>query len=99
MINLPDTNGRRNACLIVSAHKGDHRAARGVIGRAIREGLPVTRWGTAPHFVYYTPTSSDGDARYTLDATDTEFARVGEALVRISQEEGWSRPPVDCYHD
>ena len=92
---------RRSACFLIQATKGNRRAARGLIGRALRTGLGIRKWHTAPHFVEYLPESTDVDftARFCFEATDDEFAAVSKEMCRLAENEGWSGCPGDGYHD
>lgn len=102
--DAPEVEGRapderRPACILINAGTGDHWAARGLVGRALRQELRVRRWGIGPHWVAYTPGRADVTARFTLSCTADEFARVQHAIAELASDEGWSQPPVDCYRD
>jgi hypothetical protein len=91
---------RRPACILLCAGPGDVRAARGLVGRAIRRGLGIRTWGSDPHHVHYMNTAEgEGTPRFLLDVSDDEMTAISDALRELAQAEGWSRPPVDCYHD
>jgi hypothetical protein len=96
---------RRSFVAIVSAPKGDVRAARGLIGRALRKSLSVKRWGVEPHFITYDPAWRDPDYARQNDPTFRGWATGEEVkaflllLSAMSEAEGWSRTPADLYHD
>lgn len=93
--------------MMIAAGKGDVQAARGLIGRAIKQTLKVRKWGESPHFVWYESGSAlardtGGNldtGQYRLEVTREEFARLMAALETMARAEGWSNTPVDAYHD
>lgn len=94
--------GRRPMCIILDAGPGDVRAARGLVGKAIRSVLKIRRWGERPHDVTYYSRDEmpqGEDPRFTLYATSAEGAAISSEIRRLSNLEGWPRPPVDIYHD
>lgn len=95
---------RRPACIIIQAAKGHRKAAKGLVGRAIRKALGVRKWHTEPHMVSYVSEAEirsygGRDSRFTLSVTDDEMSRFGDVVVAMAKAEGWSEAPVDCYHD
>lgn len=93
---------RSTACLVVNAAPGEERAARGLMGRAIRATLGVRQWKQAPHFVAFYARDSYGpgfDPRFTVEVTDAEFTKLVAAAARLALAEGWDRSPFDCYLD
>jgi len=96
---------RKRACILVTAVDGETKAARSLIGRAIRTALSVHQWHTEPHRVVYASKAecSANDAgttsRYTLNVTDLELDKLTRELERLSSIEGWNRVPVDIYCD
>ncbi|MBW2672470.1 MAG: hypothetical protein JRD89_03520 [Deltaproteobacteria bacterium] len=100
---------RRTAVIYIAAVTGHVRAARGLVGRAIRRSLGVKQWYTDPYFVTYRSRADvirDGaDAalaspRFTLEITDDERELLEAELIHLAADEGWlSGPPVDIYHD
>jgi hypothetical protein len=91
---------RRLAVVYVAAAEGEVRAARGLIGRAIRKALGVKRWQEEPYLVIYDAEIDGKKAQqYSLYVTDEEMARLWGEIVRMSEAEGWDKPPVDVYHD
>ena len=93
---------RREAALHIEAYKGDQRAARGLVGRAIKQALDVRKWGVAPYHVHYSPVSryDDGtvaDGRYYIELTESEQARVWDRLKVLADEEGWHGVPASFY--
>ena len=92
---------RRTACVMLAAASGDVRAAKGVVGRAIRAALRVRRWHEAPHHVrYITQAEGEGSApRFCLDLTDDEAERLLVAADREALAAGFSAAPIDFYHD
>lgn len=96
---------RRPAVIIINAVKGDVRAARGVVSRALHAALPGFRLRKEPYVAVYWSKSElpdlgpDPDPRYTLDVTDEEMARVEQALIQEARDSGFDKPPVDIYHD
>lgn len=95
---------RKTSVFILSAAKGDVRAARSLMGRALREVLGVKRLHVAPHFVTYDSQAAaraegSQDPRYYADLTEEEFAAVGQRVYQLSQMGGWDRAPIDAYRD
>lgn len=99
--NPAPLNTRRAACILIAAADGDVRAARGLVGRAIRSALSVTRWGDADHGVsYYSSAACDGGLpRFTLEVTDAEMDALTAEIEAMAAAEGWTAAPVDIYHD
>jgi len=94
---------RREGVFILTGGPGDIRAARGLVGRAIRKVLGVKRWGEAPYFVIYSDFQEEYEGggirrQFTLYATDDEFGRVVKEIYERAPEEGWLSPPIDPFH-
>lgn len=92
---------KQSSILILSAPKGDVRAARGLLGRALRKGLGIRSWNESPHFVSY-QSSADVDGlppRFTFWATEEEFDNVLKVAAKLAKAEGWSGVPVDAYYE
>lgn len=101
-----DEQGRRDAVIIITAVKGDVRAARGVVSRALRRALRLKKLGAPPHSVtYYSSAEIAADIpgtdnpRYTLKVTDEEMQRLADLIIEEARVEGFDRPPVEIYHD
>lgn len=99
---------RRTAYIYIDAPPCDIQAARGLVGKTLRESLGIRKWRENPHFVVYRSVQQsikDGVPRestrplYNVDLTNDEMQIFGAALVRNAQREGWTGPPVDIYHD
>lgn len=105
MTNTNDTRPRRGGVIILAAPVGHVRAARGLVGRAIRDALKVRKWYQAPHYVDYVTDAEalaedmGGDPRYYLDVTDVEWALVLAVIHRMASADGWSCAPIDAYYD
>lgn len=69
---------RRTACILITAAKGHRRAARGLVGKAIRSALSIDCWKTAPFFVEYVgKTQTDGSyARFLLHVSDHDLEAI-----------------------
>jgi len=101
-----DEHGRREAAIILTARKGYVRAARGLVGKAIRKALGVKNWYADPHVVTYDSAAAlkavdgfDMEPRFTLYATDEEIEKVYQEMRRLAHEGGWNGVPVEIYHD
>lgn len=98
---------RRIACIIICAFKGDVRAARGVVAKAIREVCGNEPHHSEPHFINYMSAEAwrgetgeaDAEPRYFVEMTDAECEAFGNAATRIAKEAGFNRVPMDVYHD
>lgn len=96
------TSWRRPMCIILVAGPGDIRAAKGLVGRALREALGIRRWGDKPHFVTYYSRDAmplGEEPRFTLEASNDEREAFCEEARRLAKLEGWTRAPIDVYHD
>jgi hypothetical protein len=97
---------RRTATIIISAARGNVRASRALVSRAIRAALKIRKWGTGDHMVAYM-TSADvreysqnaTEPRFQLEATTEEMQRVTAAIEILAEHDGWNQTPVDIYHD
>lgn len=99
-----ENENRRSACFIVCAPRGDQRAARGVIGRAIRKVIGARRargcYMSAAEIAGYSDKPvRECEGRYTPDVTDEEFQKICDEAQRIAAAEGWTQAPMDGYHD
>ena len=88
--------------IMIEARVGSVRAARGLVGRAIRQALNVKRWNdeTASHYVDYTPANYDGpdsEPRYVIEMTNATADRLSEVLETMSRAEGWTGSPASFY--
>ena len=101
---------RRYGIILLEARPGWLRAARGLVGRALRQSLGIKSWHSDPHFVtYWKEGALDEDgggtggmastARFTGDFTDAEFDAFLTLVFAMAKAEGWDSAPVDCYHD
>ena len=98
---MNNTTRARPACFLVAAARGDKRAAGTVIRKAIRSVVGRAR---LVGFVAEVETrdltrGSAGAARFTVDATDEEFARILEAVETGARAAGFDGAPVDAYHE
>jgi hypothetical protein len=97
---------RRSGAIMLTAAPGHVRAARGIIGRAIRKALGVKRWYEDPWVVHYDSaahlyehTGERLEPRFNFWATDEEMKRVEEEIDRSLLREGWRGQPYEIYHD
>ena len=99
---------RRGAIIYITATKGNVRAAKGIVGAALRKVLKIRRWNDAPHYVtaYAAERHSDGwggfeeiDPCYRLYATDDEMVAVVAEIWAQAEARGWNRAPIDWYHE
>lgn len=100
--------GRRRAQIYIYAPKGANREMRGLIGKAIRESLGISKWGEPPYLVHYYSAKeragdagipiSDSSASYDIQLTDAEYTQVMGAIRRRMEEAGWDGG-VEGYHD
>ncbi len=87
---------RHEMTILIEAGKGDVRAARGLVSRAIKKALGVRKWHTRPHNVSY---YVDGtmEPRYYLEVSYDEGDRVMAEAKRLADEEGWNQVPAGIY--
>lgn len=90
---------RKPSCVLLTAWPGDLRAARGLVSQVLREALGFRALNTAPNWVHYQRAEGDITPRYTLEATEQEWALISERIGARSKRDGWDRPPVDMYRD
>jgi len=83
---------------MIYAGKGDLRAARGVVSRAIRKALTKAELERAT-LVYYPARSAHGSPRYCYNVTDEENKRISAEIRREAEKAGFNRPPGEGYHD
>ncbi len=94
---------RHEMTILIEAGKGDVRAARGLVSRAIKKALGVKKWYTRPHNVSYSPGYSGPDVdgtmepRYYLEVSYDEGNRVMAEAKRLADEEGWNQVPAGIY--
>ena len=99
---MPDNHAvRREACILIAAADGDVRAARGLVGRAIRSALGVARWGDDTHGVCYLSSARcEGQTpRFLLMVSDAEMDALTAEIEAMAIADGWTAKPVDIYHD
>lgn len=104
-LNAPEPHGRP-AVILVMAAKGHARAARALVGKAIKKALKITKWRTDPYYVVYRSAREmkhtggwEDRGQYELNVTDAEMKRVSDEIGRMAKAGGWDQPPVDIYHD
>ncbi|MGB0971040.1 MAG: hypothetical protein ACPGVG_08765 [Mycobacterium sp.] len=107
---MVENTNSRTAALIICCPKGETRAARSLVSKALRTVLG--QFWKAPRYGHYMSkqeiyreqespflTLDDCDPRYLVDMTDAEFAAVCAEIDRLAAEDGWTQAPFDAYHD
>ena len=96
----PDSS-RRHAVICLTAAQGFVTEARGLVGRALRKSLGISRWHSAPHHIAYEAADDEGRAlrRYIGEMTDAEMQAFVDTVTEMAEAEGWNGAPVDVYHD
>jgi hypothetical protein len=98
-----DYNERRVADLIISAPKGEVRAAKKLLRMALASSLGIKSFGEDPHLLYFVSSkeakSSGVSSKFELYVTDEEMDKFNTELRRLSDEQGWTNPPAEIYHD
>ena len=95
---MSESQSTRLACIIIEAVKGDRRAARGLIGRALKKvKVPYTRANYISESEMRICGTQDG--RYTVEMTNEQAALFQKVAHEMALAEGWKSAPMDFYHD
>lgn len=84
-------------CILICAGKGDLRAARSIVTKALKSVAPK-----APRsYIGQSESKSYGlrDPRYTVECTEKTFTEIQEKIGELAKVAGFNQSPVDCYQD
>jgi hypothetical protein len=104
MITIEKRTTPHTAVILIEAAQGHVKKAQGLVIRALKAaGIPYNTYDyhSIKTLKMDIPKSEHEfiSPRYTIEMTDDQMEQFHKCVSELRVKEGWSRSPLDIYHD